>query len=154
MDKNNITTDTDALKPRLGLFTATMIVIGSIIGSGIFKKIAPMSLKLQSESLVLWAWVVAGFITLLGALTYAEIAGRLAQTGGLYAYLRSMYGKFIGYLYGWSCFSVIQSASIASIAYVFAEALFSIFPFSFHGVEVKLIAVSTIMFLTLLNYIG
>lgn len=154
MEKNQNSPATESLIARLGLFTATMIVIGSIIGSGIFKKIAPMSLKLQSESLVLWAWVIAGVITLFGALTYAEIAGRLAQTGGLYAYLRSMYGKFTGYLYGWSCFSVIQSASIASIAYVFAEALFSIFPFSFYGVEVKALAVGTILSLTLLNYIG
>ena len=154
MKTNPSTSQEDVLTPRLGLFTATMIVIGSIIGSGIFKKIAPMSLKLQSQSLVLWAWAFAGIITLFGALTYAEIAGRLAQTGGLYAYLRSMYGKFVGYLYGWSCFSVIQSASIASIAYVFAEAIYSLFPFSFYGIEVKLIAVSTILFLTLLNFVG
>ena len=154
MKTKSSTTQNDMLSPRLGLFTATMIVIGSIIGSGIFKKIAPMSLKLQSQSLVLLAWAFAGVITLLGALTYAEIAGRLAQTGGLYAYLRSMYGKFVGYLYGWSCFSVIQSASIASIAYVFAEAIYSLFPFSFYGIEVKLIAVSTILFLTLLNFVG
>jgi APA family basic amino acid/polyamine antiporter len=154
MENNQTNSTPESLIPRLGLFTATMIVIGSIIGSGIFKKIAPMSLKLQSESLVIWAWVIAGVITLFGALTYAEIAGRLAQTGGLYAYIRSMYGKFAGYIYGWSCFSVIQSASIASIAYVFAEALFSIFPFSFYGVEVKLLAICTILGLTLINYVG
>lgn len=142
------------LIPRLGLFSATMIVMGSIIGSGIFKKIAPMSLKLQSESLVLWCWLIAGVITLFGALTYAEIAGRLAQTGGLYAYLRSIYGRPVGYLFGWACFAVIQSASIASIAYVFAEAVFRIFPFSFYGFEVKGIAVFTILFLTSINYLG
>lgn len=88
------------LLPRLGLFTATMVVIGSIIGSGIFKKIAPMSLKLQSESLVLLCWVIAGVITLFGALTYAEVSGRLAQTGGLYAYLRSIFGRATGYVFG------------------------------------------------------
>ena len=147
------------LGPGLGLFTATMIVMGTIIGSGVFKKIAPMTLKLQSESLVLWCWVIAGLITLFGALTYAELASRLAQTGGQYAYLRSVYGRFTGFLFGWASFSVIQSASIASIAYVFAEAFVGLLPES--GVSslrlvggVQFVAISTIVFLTAVNHRG
>ena len=116
------------LTPRLGLFTAIMMVMGSIIGSGIFKKIAPMTLKLQSQNLVMICWIVAGLITLFGALTYAEIASRIAQTGGLYAYLRAIYGKRTAYFFGWSCFAVIQSASIASIAYVFTASRYKLWP--------------------------
>ncbi len=132
MEKNK-NKSTQILIPRLGLPTAIFIVIGTIIGSGIFKKVAPMTAKLQSPGLVLFCWALAGMVTLFGALTYAEVAGRLAQTGGLYAYLRSMFGKPVGFLFGWACFAVIQSGSIASIAYVFAEALFGLFPFSFYG---------------------
>jgi APA family basic amino acid/polyamine antiporter len=142
------------LQPRLGLFSTMMVVVGSIIGSGIFKKIAPMSLKLQSESWVLACWAVAGLITLLGALTYAEIAARLAQTGGLYAYLRTMYGRPVAFLFGWSCFSVIQSASIASIAFVFAEAFLRIFAMDTSAVATKETAVAIILILTTINCAG
>ena len=144
----------EGLVSRLGLFTATMLVVGSLLGSGIFKKVAPMTLALQSPSLVLWCWFFAGVMTLLGVLTYAEVAARVAQTGGLYAYLRSMYGKPVGYLFGWSCFAVIQSASIASIAFVFAEAVIRIFPDVFQSHHLKGVAISTILLLTLINYVG
>ncbi|NBU20753.1 amino acid permease, partial [bacterium] len=144
----------EALVSRLGLFTATMLVVGSLLGSGIFKKVAPMTLALQSPKLVLWSWFFAGIMTLFGVLTYAEVAARVAQTGGLYAYLRSMYGKTVGYLFGWSCFSVIQSASIASIAFVFAEAVIRVFPQAFESHQLKSIAIGTIVLLTLINYIG
>lgn len=146
--------ESNKLRPGLGLFSATMLVMGCIIGSGIFKKIAPMSLKLQSENLVLLAWVIAGLVTLFGALSYAEIASRLAQTGGLYAYLKAIYGKWTGYLFGWACFSVIQSASIASIAYVFGEALRRIFPQAIAPESVKYVTVSTILVLTFVNCLG
>lgn len=141
------------LRPRLGLFSATMLVIGSIIGSGIFKKIAPMTVKLQSQNLVLLCWVAAGLITLMGALSYAEIASRLAQTGGLYAYLKSIYGRLTAYLFGWACFSVIQSASIASVAFVFAEASVRVFP-QLSEMHVKWIAIATILLLTIINCLG
>jgi len=129
-----------------------MVVIGSIIGSGIFKKIAPMTLKLQSESLVLTCWLIAGVITLFGALTYAEIGARMPATGGLYAYLHDVYGKSVGFFFGWACFAVIQSASISSIAYVFAEATKSIF--QVYGVETKVLAAATIFLLTAVNCLG
>jgi APA family basic amino acid/polyamine antiporter len=131
-----------------------MVVVGSIIGSGIFKKIAPMALKLQSEPLVLTSWALAGLVTLFGALTYAEIAGRLAQTGGLYAYLRTMFGRPVGYLFGWACFAVIQSASIASIAFVFSEALLRLFSANPSEISTKIVAIAAIGILTFINGLG
>lgn len=110
-----------ALSERLGLYTATMIVIGSMVGSGIFKKPATMAAQLGSPLLLLGIWTLAGLLTLSGALSNAEIAGVIAGVGGQYVYFRRIYNDFTGYLYGWSVFSVIQTGSIASIAYVFAE---------------------------------
>ena len=159
------------LLTKLGLFTALMIVISSMIGSGIFKKIAPMAGELNSGGLILICWLVAGIITLLGSATNAEIAGLIAEPGGQYVYFKKMYGKGFAFLYGWSCFSVIQSASIASIGYVFSESVNAILPlprlsgslesFSILGLftpldnfGVKALTITTILFLTAANYIG
>jgi len=114
------------LLPSLGLFTTTMIVVGAVIGSGIFRKPGVMandlvSHGLGSPELLLGVWALAGIITLFGALTNAEIAGMIPETGGQYVYFDRMYGPFVAYLYGWAVFGVIQTGSIASIAYVFAE---------------------------------
>jgi basic amino acid/polyamine antiporter, APA family len=159
------------LLTKLGLYTAILIVISSMIGSGIFKKAAPMSVDLQSGGLLLLCWIIPGIITLIGAATNAEIAGMIAAPGGQYIYFKEMYGKAFAFIYGWSCFSVIQTASIASIAYVFAESvnaviplphlsepieqftLFGIFnPFASFGV--KGLTILTIIFLTTANYLG
>jgi basic amino acid/polyamine antiporter, APA family len=117
-----------SLVQKLGLFTAVTIVVGSMIGSGIFKKSASMSTDLGAPGIVLAIWLIAGIISLIGALTNAEIAGLLPRAGGQYVYFREMYGRFFGYLYGWSVFSVIQTASIAAIAYVFSGYLEFFFP--------------------------
>jgi APA family basic amino acid/polyamine antiporter len=156
---------------RLGLFTAILIVVSSMIGSGIFKKAAPMSMELQSGGLLLLAWLIAGVITFIGAVTNAEIAGLIAAPGGQYVYFKEMYGKAFAFLYGWSCFSVIQSASIASIAYVFAESVNAVIPLPHLGPDlekwslfglfyplnsfgVKALTIITIIFLTTANYLG
>ncbi len=148
-----------------------MIVISSMIGSGIFKKIAPMSLELGSPGLILLCWIIPGIITMIGAATNAEIAGLIAEPGGQYVYFKKMYGNAFAFLYGWSCFSVIQSASIASIAYVFAESVNAVVPlphlpevyeqFSLFGIfyplqsfGVKGLTILTIIFLTSANYFG
>src|SRR6188474_1390577 len=102
------------LLTKLGLYTAVLIVISSMIGSGIFKKAAPMSLDLQSGGIILLCWIIAGVITLIGAATNAEVAGMIAAPGGQYIYFKEMYGRAFAFIYGWSCFSVIQTASIAS----------------------------------------
>jgi len=110
--------------PRtLRLATAVALVIGSVIGSGIFKKAAPMADVLPSPLLVLAIWVFAGVITCLGALSAAELTAAFPESGGLYAHLRRTMGEFTGFVYGWSVLTVIQTGSIASIAYVFAQYL-------------------------------
>jgi basic amino acid/polyamine antiporter, APA family len=115
-----------SLRQSLTLGSAMILVISSIIGSGIYKKVAPMAAELQSPSLVLLCWGFAGLITLFGALSNAEVAGMLADAGGEYVYFKRIYGRFMGFIYGWSVFSVIKSATVASIAYVFAHSFNSI----------------------------
>lgn len=156
---------------KLGLWTAFLVVMSSMIGSGIFKKTAPMAVELESGGLLLICWLIAGFITLMGAATNAEVAGLIAEPGGQYVYFKEMYGKPFAFLYGWSCFSVIQSASIASIGYVFAESvnaivqlptlsqdlasisIFGLF-YPLDNFGVKALTILTIIFLTTANYLG
>jgi APA family basic amino acid/polyamine antiporter len=116
------------LLPALGLFTITMIVIGGVIGSGIFRKPGIMAAQVGSPELLLGVWLLAGVITLFGALTNAEVAAMIPETGGQYIYYDRMYGPFVAYLYGWSVFAVIQTGSIAAVSYVFAECAAQFFP--------------------------
>jgi APA family basic amino acid/polyamine antiporter len=109
------------LVASLGLFTTIMLVIGGVIGSGIFRKPGIMAGQIGSPELLLGVWLLAGIITLFGALTNAEIAGMIPETGGQYVYFDRMYGPFAAFLYGWAVFAVMQSGSIAAVAYVFAE---------------------------------
>lgn len=109
------------LLPTLGLFSTVMLVVGGVIGSGIFRKPGVMAAQLGSPELLLLVWIMAGAITLFGALTNAEIAGMIPETGGQYIYFQRMYGPFFAFLYGWAIFAVIQCGSIAAVAYVFAE---------------------------------
>lgn len=109
------------LIPSLGLFSTIMLVIGGVIGSGIFRKPGVMAAQLGSPELLLLVWALAGVITLFGALTNAEIASMIPETGGQYVYFQRMYGPFFAFLYGWAIFAVVQSASISAVAYVFAE---------------------------------
>jgi len=169
------------LKPKtelvrgLTLTAAIMIVAGSMIGSGIFRKPATMAAQLMSPELLLIVWLVAGIITFIGALCNAEVAGMIDATGGQYVYFQKMYGNFVSYLYGWSVFAVIQTGAGAAIAYVFGEYLgyfikypqlpeslqkFSIFipivgnifPFAEFGAKAS--AILCILFLTGINYVG
>jgi APA family basic amino acid/polyamine antiporter len=110
----------------LGLFSAFIITVSAVVGSGIYKKVAPMSAELGDPWLVILCWVLAGLISLFGALSNAEISGLLADSGGEYAYYRKIYNRFFAFLYGWSSFAVIRSASLASIAYVFAQSFHSL----------------------------
>jgi APA family basic amino acid/polyamine antiporter len=112
----------------LTLGAATILVVSSVIGSGVYKKVAPMSEQLMSPDLVLAAWVLAGIISLCGALSNAEIAGMMAGSGGEYVYFRRIYGRFMAFMWGWSTFAVIKTAAVAGIAYVFTQSLNSIFP--------------------------
>lgn len=112
----------------LTLSAATILVVSSVIGSGVYKKVAPISAELQSPFLVLFCWILAGIISLCGALSNAEIASMLADSGGEYVYFKRIYGRFIAFIYGWSTFVVIKSAACASIAYVFAQSFNSLIP--------------------------
>jgi APA family basic amino acid/polyamine antiporter len=111
----------------LGLFATFIITVSAVIGSGVYKKVAPMSAELGSPTLVLIGWVVAGVITLFGALSNAEVASMMADAGGEYAYFKRIYNRFFAFLFGWSCFTVIRSSALASIAYVFAQSCDNIF---------------------------
>lgn len=117
---------TQQLKPALGLKLVIVFAIANILGSGVYKKVAPMADALNSSGWVLIAWVIGGIITLFGALSYAEVSGLLADTGGDYAYYKKIYNRFFAFQFGWSTFSIIQTGAISSLAYVFAQSLSSI----------------------------
>ncbi|HOQ49810.1 MAG TPA: amino acid permease, partial [Candidatus Kapabacteria bacterium] len=92
------------LIPQLGFVTTLAIVVGAVIGSGIFKKPAFMAAHLGSPEWLIAIWVIAGILTLFGALTNAEIASMITATGGQYVFFQRMYGDLVAYLYGWAIF--------------------------------------------------
>jgi APA family basic amino acid/polyamine antiporter len=98
---------------QLGLFDSTMIMVGIILGSGIFLTTGIMAKGLPSASLILLAWLVGGVITVAGALTYAELGAALPDAGGQYVYLREAFGPLAGFLFGWVMFLVYMSGGIA-----------------------------------------
>ena len=165
MEKNK------GLVRALGLSYVIIFVVANIIGSGVYKKIAPMAAELKSPTWILIAWIAGGIITLMGALSNAEVAGLLADTGGDFVYFKKIYNRFFAFLYGWSLFTVIQTATISSLAYVFAQSLNSIVHipqiftslqevtvggifFPFQDLGIKLVAILLILILTFLNITG
>ena len=112
----------------LNLFDSTMVVIGVMIGSGIFIVSADMSRLLGSPGWLLMAWVLTGVLTLTAALSYGELASMLPHAGGMYVYLREAYSPLWGFLYGWTFFTVIQTGTIAAVAVAFARFLSIVFP--------------------------
>lgn len=119
---------TTKLIKSFGLGMAIIIVMSSIIGSGVFKKVAPMAELLHTPWLVVLAWLLAGIIILFGVLSIAELGAMFPDSGGPFSWLEKMYGKKMSFLYGWTCFTVIQTAAISSIAFVFAGALNTFIP--------------------------
>jgi APA family basic amino acid/polyamine antiporter len=157
----------ETLKPKVGLRAATFLVVSVIIGSGVFKKIAPMAQALGSPWLIILCWVLAGLISLAGALSTAEMVSMFPNSGGEYYYFQKIYGRFFSFLYGWSSFTVIKTAAISALAYIFAESLNSLFPLPvlgsnatflgialFQNLAIKVVASVLIILLTLLNYRG
>ena len=159
------------LNRSLGLAMVVVVVIGNIVGSGVYKKVAPMAAELHSSGWVLICWVIAGVISLFGALCNAEVAGMLADTGGEYVYYQKIYNRFFAFIFGWSLFIVIQTASISALAYVFSQSLNSIVNlppvltswahfniagvfYPFENFNVKLTAITLIVLLTWLNSRG
>ena len=104
------------LQRVLGVWSAASIVVGTVIGSGVFLVPTSMIAKLGSVKMLFVVWIVAGLLSLFGALTYAELAAAMPEAGGEYVYLNAAYGPFWGYLYGWTQFSVAKSGSIATLA--------------------------------------
>lgn len=157
---------TAEFKPSLSLFDATMIVAGSMIGSGIFIVSADMLKDLGSAGWLLVAWLLAGFMTLIAAVSYGELSGMFPHAGGQYVYLREAYNPLVGFLYGWSLFSVIQTGTIAAVAVGFAKFAGYFFPalvwddvnsFVILGHKFynsQLLAVVLILLLTLINTRG
>src|SRR5256884_6654632 len=113
--------DQPGLIPALGIFSATMLVAGGVIGAGIFRKPGVMAAQVGSPEVLLGVWLLAGVVSLLGTLSNAELAAMMPQTGGQYVYLDRAYGSFVAFLYGWALFAVIQSGSIAALSFVFGE---------------------------------
>ncbi len=108
---------------RLGLFDATMLVMGTMIGSGIFVTSQDIASDVGSSGWLMGVWVLAGVMTVLGALSYSELAAMYPKAGGQYIFLKEAYSPLWGFLYGWTCFLVIQTGSIAAVAVAFAKFL-------------------------------
>jgi APA family basic amino acid/polyamine antiporter len=155
-----------SFKPSLGLLDATMIVAGSMIGSGIFIVSADMLKDLGSTGWLIAAWVITGFMTLTAALSYGELSAMFPKAGGQYVYLKEAYNPFIGFLYGWSFFAVIQTGTIAAVAVAFAKFLGYLNPSfgdgnivwqvtdKFHISAAQLIGIALILLLTWINTRG
>src|SRR6184192_3518928 len=107
----------------LGLLDSTMVVVGSMIGSGIFIVSAEMGRLVGSPGWLLVAWLVTGVLTVTAALSYGELAGMMPRAGGQYVYLREAFSPLCGFLYGWTLFLVIQTGLIAAVAVAFARFL-------------------------------
>ena len=112
----------------LGLYDSTMVVIGSMIGSGIFIVSAEMARFIGSPGWLLGAWVLTGFLTVTGGLSYGELAAMMPRAGGQYVYLREAFSPLWGFLYGWTLFMVIQSGTIAAVGVGFARFLGALWP--------------------------
>jgi basic amino acid/polyamine antiporter, APA family len=112
---------TPGLKPVLRLYDVTMLVIGSMIGSGIFIVSADIARTVGSGGWLLVVWGIAGVMTVVGALAYGELAGMMPHAGGQYVYLREAHGPLVGFLYGWTFFLVIQTGTIAAVGVAFAK---------------------------------
>jgi basic amino acid/polyamine antiporter, APA family len=113
--------DQSTLARKLGLWDATMLVAGSMIGSGIFIVSAEMSRQIGSGYWLLFLWAFSGFLTLLAALSYGELAGMMPQAGGQFVYIKKAFGNLPSFLYGWTVFSVIQTGVIAAVAMAFVK---------------------------------
>ncbi len=121
-------TQTSEFKPRLSAFDATMIVAGSMIGSGIFIVSADITRNVGSAGWLVVVWLITGFMTLTAALSYGELSAMYPKAGGQYVYLKESYNPLLGFLYGWSFFSVIQTGTIAAVGVAFSKFAGYFFP--------------------------
>ena len=123
-----VSREAPAFQQKLGLFDATMLVAGSMIGSGIFAVSVGIARDVGSSGWLILVWLVSGVMTIIGALSYAELASMFPHAGGQYVFLREAYGSLWAFLYGWTAFLVIQAGFIAAVAVIFATYLGVLFP--------------------------
>jgi basic amino acid/polyamine antiporter, APA family len=154
-----------SFKQSLGLLDATMIVVGSMIGSGIFIVSADITRNVGSAGWLTLIWAITGLLTLIAALSYGELSGMFPKAGGQYVYLKEAFGPLIAFLFGWAFFAVIQAGSIAAVAVAFAKFTAFLFPslgeqhvlidLGFvHVTAAQLLAIATIVVLTKINTLG
>jgi basic amino acid/polyamine antiporter, APA family len=145
------TPGTTGLARRLGAFDATMIVMGGIIGAGIFRNPSEVARHVATPTLMLAAWVAGGVIALAGAFVYAELAQRRPEVGGQYAYIRDAFHPMAAFLYGWTLLLVTQTGGMAAVAMTFADYLRDL-----AGLDVDrtVIAIATLLVLTVINCLG
>ena len=138
--------------PTLGLFSATMMVVGGIIGSGIFLNPAIVAARVGTTALTLLAWVIGGVVALIGALVYAELGAWRPVAGGGYVYLRDAYGPLPAFLYAWTLLLVIATGAIAAVAVTFANYATALLGWN---AEARIpLAVAAIVLLSGVNYVG
>src|SRR6202166_5074654 len=121
--------ESHSFKPTLGLLDATMIVAGSMIGSGIFIVSADITRNVGSAGWLILVWVITGFMTITAAVSYGELSAMFPKAGGQYVYLKEAYNPFTGFLYGWSFFAVIQTGTIAAVGVAFSKYAAYLIPF-------------------------
>jgi APA family basic amino acid/polyamine antiporter len=158
-------TNTGEWRRELGLLDATLLVAGSMIGSGIFIVSADITRHTASAGWLIAVWVIGGFMTLTAALSYGELSGMYPKAGGQYVYLREAYNPLVAFLYGWSLFTVIQTGTIAAVGVSFYKFLAYFVPGfsedrvlfaigSFHVSPAQVLAIATIFLLTWINSRG
>jgi APA family basic amino acid/polyamine antiporter len=166
---NQTTQESPQLLRKMNLLDSTFLVIGGIVGSGIFMTTGFIAEYLPSPLMILIVWLLGGFFALSGALAFAELGAMYPRAGGQYVYLREAYGPWAGFLYGWGFFWVIECGGVAALAVGFAEYFgyiapalstktylleFNLFGFDYSLSAGQLIAVASILFLTAVNYLG
>lgn len=157
--------DNEHFKRELGLLDGTMLVVGSMIGSGIFIVSSDMIRNVGSAGMLIAMWVITGIITIIAAVSYGELSAMFPKAGGQYVYLKEAYGKLIAFLYGWSFFAVIQTGTIAAVGVAFSKfaaylyepvsdenILYEVGSFKLNAAQV--VSIVTIIFLTYLNSRG
>src|ERR1700727_1694232 len=163
----SMTKTTPHFKPSLGLLDGTMIVAGSMIGSGIFIVSADITRTVGSAGWLIFVWLITGFMTISAAVSYGELSGMYPKAGGQYVYLKEAYNPLTGFLYGWSFFAVIQTGTIAAVGVAFSKfagyffpalemtdenVIFTVGSLGVHWAQV--VAILLIIFLTYINTLG
>jgi APA family basic amino acid/polyamine antiporter len=167
MAEQTTTSNSGSFKQSLGLLDATMIVAGSMIGSGIFIVSADITRNVGSAGWLIFVWLITGFMTITAAVSYGELSAMFPKAGGQYVYLKEAYNPFTGFLYGWSFFAVIQTATIAAVGVAFSKFAGYFFPAlelsdnnivlqigTFKVYIAQLVSIALVIFLTYINTKG